>query len=93
MKIHERCAVLIAVGTTRWFELVLKERAGLSRERRMSGKRRLNVALEQMDVFEEIDGKDCTWENLAGALEKAIEQHCSIDRERRSRGLPRRVLI
>ena len=48
----------------------------------------MNVTLEQMDVFEEnvkkeMEGKDCTLENLAGALKKAVEQHCPIDRETR----------
>ena len=34
-------------------------------------------------VKKEMEGKDCNWENLAGALEEAVEQHCPIDRERR----------
>ena len=38
-EIHDRCAVLIAVATTRWFGHALKEKAGLSRKRRMSERR------------------------------------------------------
>ena len=51
-------------------------------------KRMLSCAMKNQEDFENsvktyMDGRDCTWDELAGALKGAMEEHCPIDRVKR----------
>ena len=48
----------------------------------------LSCAMNNQEAFENsvktyMHGRDCTWEEVAGALKGALEEHCPIDRERK----------